>query len=111
MQVRNQQDEIQAGMTVSDANGRRIGVVTYVHHGAGFVDMNSVDLRDVREQMQRVMGSDMDFPLAVYTRLYQEGFVCVRYGKVNRYFTPQQVDMIVGNQVVLRIARDDLLTG
>jgi hypothetical protein len=111
MQVRNQLDEVKAGMTVSDASGQYIGIVVYVHHGAGHVDMNTVDLRDVREQMQRIMGSDTDFPLAVYTRLYEEGFVRVRHGRANRYFTPQQVDMIVGTQVMLRIAADDLLTG
>lgn len=111
MQVRNLLDEIQAGMTVSDANGRRIGIVTFVHHGTGYVDMDIINLRDLREQMQRMMGNDKDFPLAVYTRLYREGFVRIQQGIVSRYFTPPQVDMIVGNQVVLRIARDDLLTG
>jgi hypothetical protein len=111
MHVRNQLDEVKAGMTVSDASGQYIGVVVYVHQGAGQVDMNSIDLRAVREQMQRLMGSDTEFPLAVYTRLYEEGFVRVRHGRANRYFTPQQVDMIVGSQVLLRIAHDDLLTG
>ena len=73
--------------------------------------MNSVDLRGVREQMQHIMGSNTDFPLAVYARLYAEGFVCLRHGGTNRYFIPQQVDMVVGSQVMLRIAGDDLLTG
>lgn len=111
MQVRNQLDEIQTGMTVSDVSGQYIGVVVYLYHGAGYVDMNSVDLRELREQMQRIMGGAADFPLAVYARLYAEGFACLRHGSTNRYFIPQQVDMIVGNQVVLRIAGDDLLTG
>jgi hypothetical protein len=111
MQVRNQLDEIQTGMTVSDVSGQYIGIVVSLYHGAGYVDMNSVDLREVREQMQRIMGSATDFPLAVYARLYAEGFVCLRHGGTNRYFIPQQVDMIIGNQVVLRIAGDDLLMG
>jgi hypothetical protein len=111
MQVRNLEGEIQYGMSVCDADGNRIGVVTHIHTSTDRFDMNTVNLRHLKKTMQELMGGDTDFPYAVYARFYREGFVRVSYGKLNMYFIPRQVDMVVGSQVHLRVAGEDLLAG
>ena len=110
MHVRTQ--EVQQGMVVYDDGGRKVGYVAYVFPGESDLDLNVMGLRDLKERMQRLMDSSTDFPLAVYSRFYRSGFMRVKRGMLqgNAYFIPDQIQLVVGERVHLRVSLDDLLT-
>jgi len=104
--------EIAEGMDVYDDDGVQVGEVSAVLFGAGKAKTEQSSEADMINAVWETLGYSTDLPMALYLRLYEEGFICVDRGTLSRdlIVLPTQIDRIFSNSIFLTVEREALLT-
>ncbi|MDB5542432.1 MAG: hypothetical protein JWQ89_4159 [Devosia sp.] len=113
---------VEEGMKVFDRNHHHIGKVEFVQFGDDDPDTPEVEasapsnlgdrthslVDDIAEAFQ-----PDDLPQELRERLLQQGFVRIDADGLfaaDRYVTPEQIDAVTGDGLVLNVTKDELIT-
>jgi len=113
---------VEAGMKVFDRERHEIGKVEYVKFGdddPATPDVEASAPSDLREHdrtliddIAEVFGADDDLPEEIRDRLLLQGFVRIDADGLfaaDRYVTPDQIDSVSGDGLMLNVTRDELV--
>lgn len=112
---------VEAGMTVYDRERHEIGKVEFVRFGDDDPDTPGVEaggLSDLRERDVSLIDNIAEafapdtLPPELRDRLMQQGFVRVDSAGLfaaDRYITPEQIDSVSGEGLMLNVTRDELI--
>ncbi len=116
-------EAVHEGMEIYDRDGKRIGTAERVHigevstvardRGMGPATVSSADQpRDtLLHDLAQVFNTD-EVPEEVRERLLNNGFVRIDADGLfaqDRYVLPEQIERVSGDQVTLRVSRDELI--
>ncbi len=122
MQTASTLRSVEQGMKVFDRERHEIGRVDYVQFGDDDLDTPEVEaegISDLRERddslitdIAKAFTTD-ELPEELQQRLLHQGFVRLDADGLlaaDRYITPEQIDTVSGDGLVLNVSRDDLIT-
>jgi len=112
---------VEEGMKVFDRERHEIGKVEYVKFGDDDPDTpeveaaapNTLDARNptLVDVIADAFGDD-DLPEEIRDRLLQQGFVRIDANGIfaaDRYVTPEQIDSVSGEGLMLNVSKDELV--
>jgi hypothetical protein len=113
---------IEAGMKVFDRERHEIGKVEYVQFGDDDPDTpeveaaapNTLDRRDrtLVDDIANAFAPGDDMPEEIRERLLEQGFVRIDADGLfaaDRYVTPEQIDSVSGEGLMLNVSKDELV--
>jgi hypothetical protein len=113
---------VEEGMKVFDRERHEIGKVEYVKFGEDDPDTaeveaaapNTLDRRDrtLVDDIALAFTASDDLPEEIRQRLLEQGFVRIDANGIfaaDRYVTPEQIDSVSGDGLMLNVTKDELV--
>jgi hypothetical protein len=93
------------GMDVYDSNSYHVGTVIAIRLGEGSWNTQKSDTLKMVDAITETIGYRTDLPIPEYSRLYSEGFICVKQGllKPDLIIVPNQIDKILADSIFLTV--------
>lgn len=99
------------GMEVYDWEGTRIGTVKAFRNGEGTIRTTETDIVTMANAISDCLGGQKELPTVLYSRLYDEGFICIDRGFLRKdaLAFSGQIENVAGDTVFLNINLDELV--
>jgi len=103
--------QITEGMDVYDRDGAKIGTVKAFRPGEGTIRTTGTDIVTMANAISECLGGQKELPTVLYSRLYDEGFVCINRGflRADAVAFTNEVEDVQGDVIVLNVRAEDLL--
>jgi hypothetical protein len=103
--------QIVEGMEVYDKDAARIGTVKSFHYGEGTAKTSEIDIVTIAERVSDLLGTNKSLPTVLYSRLYDQGFVCVDRGflRSDAIVFPDQIEDYGEYAVFLNVEANELM--
>lgn len=110
-------DSLEENMFVYDADGNRVGDITFLHFGEGHdaASVSEVTMDDptnsaLTDTITDVFGKDTQLPEELRKKLYRHGFARVDGALTKTYFfIPEQIARIEDDTVHLNVSKGELV--
>ncbi|MFN8376736.1 MAG: hypothetical protein U0694_28175 [Anaerolineae bacterium] len=103
---------IREGMKVLDDRGKLIGLVSYVRAGDEDYAEPSTEIFPVTDETQHYPYDDDELPDELESRLLHHGYIRIDGGLFtsDRFAMPHQIEAVIGDQVELNVADEELFS-